>query len=826
MEREAPYVSTSIGGSSASEPNTSIVIGDSPMLASCCVLRNFFPGEHHEAPGKIFINNNAMGCDSIMDIKGVMCPPTIILESADTVKIANTATTSAITFIVSGSATGWMAVVDEDFITLGKSMGSAGLDTIKVSVSENTGILSRMDTIEITTMGDGDPVKTTVVITQSGIPPTLMLTSNDIVSVGASATSTDSIITFKVGGGATGWNATILEESPFITLNKSVGSVGFDTIKVAVAENTGFLSRMNTIEITTVVDGDPVKATVVITQAAGQPFGLSLTSKDRDTIAHDAVSASDIMFTVEGEIVDRWTAAVMDGDNFLTLNPSEGDVGTITIGVFTLEKNRGEERTNTIVITVVGGTEVLTDTIKVTQEAVPTIEVTDPMITIDHDVTNAQTITFDVGGSAKGWIASSDDDFVTLSSPSGISGEKIEVMATFAENNGVERTATITISTTGQLGEPVMKEVTITQRGAPPVLSLNSKDRETAAYDGTTVFDIKFTVGGGAKRWIIESDNDNVSISGNNGFLTLKDAENSAPYFRAGNFLIGDPGKGDYTISVTADENRGEERIDSIVIMTEGGTGVRKETIIVTQEAVPTIEFITFSDTTINYDVSLSPTMGDTSVTGEVKATLTKNNGVERTATITISAEGQLGSPLTAEVTIIQEGAPPILEVSVPTLKEGSDTTIAHNAITNALNLIELTLSGGATGWKAKVIDEDKFLTLVDTAGDTSTVGVTVAKNAGGERMDTIVIMTVGGMGDPVTDTIIVTQEAVPTIEVTDPSDKMITIDYNAVTDTTITFNVGGSATGWKVSSEDDFIMLSPTMDDNSLTQLLREIME
>ena len=89
------------------------MIEDNETLTSCCVLRNFFPGEPNAVSGGIYIGNgNAMGCDSIMDIKDVMCPPTIILESADTVKIANTATTTdpiAITFIVSGSATGWMA---------------------------------------------------------------------------------------------------------------------------------------------------------------------------------------------------------------------------------------------------------------------------------------------------------------------------------------------------------------------------------------------------------------------------------------------------------------------------------------------------------------------------------------------------------------------------------------------------------------------------------------------------------------------------------------------------------------------------------------------
>ena len=837
-----PYVPSVDAISDSGFPgNTSIVIEDNDTLTSCCVLRNFFPGEPNAVSGGIYIGNgNAVGCNDTTQITDAMCPPTIILEITNTVvDIGSTATdlsdSIAITFVVGGGATGWKVTLEEDtFIKLGDTTSSVGRVTLKVAVTANTEKEARTDTITLTAIGGTETAETTVTIMQSGILA-LMLTSESTVDVSNTATGdpSDSIeIIFTVGGGATGWKATTLEddEDTFITLSDTTGLGGSNTIKVAVDENMG-VSRTNTIEITTVGDGDPEKITVLINQEAG-PSTLSLTSKDRDTIAHDVDVASDIMFTIGGA-AKRWTAAVIDGGNFLTLDPSEGDADATTFRVVTIEKNRGEERTNTIVIMTVGG-DPATDTITITQEAVPTIEVTDPsdgMITIAYNDTTPQTITFNVGGSATGWEVSSVDDFITSLSPTmddnSLTGE---VKATLAENGDMSfRTATITISTTGHLGDSVTAEVTVTQKGATsPTLMLTSKNRDTIAHDAVSVSDITFTVGGGAIGWkakVIDEDK----------FLTLVDSTGNV---------------GRNTLRVTATGNTGEA-IDTIVIETVGGTEVLTDTIIVTQEAVPTIEVTDPSDgmiTIANHEVtpqtirfnvggsaagwevssvddfimSLSPTMDDKSLTGEVKATLMENNGVERTATITISTTGHLGSPLTEKVTITQGAASPTLEVSIPTPKSGSDTTIAYDATT--LNVMFTV--GGATGWEAKVIDEDKFLTLVDSAGDagTGTIRVTSNENIGKARIDNIVITTVGGT-EVLTDTITVTQVAgPPTLSL---SGNSVEIGSTATSDSiAIMFVVGGEATGWMAKVDKDFVTLGDTMGSSGTVTLKAAVTE
>ena len=380
---------------------------------------------------------------------------------------------------------------------------------------------------------------------------------------------------------------------------------------------------------------------------------------------------------------------------------------------------------DTIVITTEGGTGDAADTVIVTQEAVPTIMVTSSdEITIDYDITAAQTIEFNVGGSATGWRVTSNHDSITLSPTSGSSGTGQEVMATFTENRDVLRTATITITTVGQLGASVTAEVTITQTGAlnSPTLSVTPPSGDTTvAYTATTI-------------------SDSVEI-----------------------------------MFTTANATGWESMISY-------GVGVG--------------EFVT-----------LSP-MDSATQAGEVtiKAAVTKNVGVERSATITLSTTGQIGfSAATREITIVQRGAPPMIT-------ESGDTTIAYDVTaTDTLDVITFEVGGGATGWEAKVIDGDKFLTLVDSKGgaDTGTIRVTADENTGeAPRMDTIVITTEGGTGEAATDTVIVTQEAVPTIKVTDPSDGMVTINHDVTDAQTIMFNVGGSATGWTASSDQDFVKL------------------
>ena len=848
------------------------------------------------------------------------------------------ATTVPITFNVGGGATGWRVssieadIGGEDFITspnVGYMRNVRGEQMLSFTLEVNGGS-RRVSTITLETVGGtGDPVSVDFSIAQRiAPPPTFMLTSDNVISVGTSATTlTDSIeVTFTVGGGALGWTAAVIDgdddTNDFVTLSKFSGSAGLDTIKVAVSENTGF-SRMDTLEITTMGgSGEPLKNTVVITQG-GAPPTLMVSTFEDTTIHHNATSLA-ITFMLGGSAVG-WSGTVR-GDNFITLSPADADLTTTAREVSVMavyEANDGLGRKDTIIFTTTGG---VADTVVITQEAVPTISVTTPsdgIISIDYNAVTDTTITFDVGGSATGWEVSSDQSFVILDTTNGSSGMGLEVMATVMENMDVLRSATITFSTTGQLGDPVTAEVTITQTGAPgaPVLGVTTPggDTATVAYTATTDSDsveIVFTVdnatgwesmisyGAGVDMFVTltgnpldtgevrikvaVTENDSVarsakivlSTTGQTGFSSAKDSltitqERAPPTLmvstfedttlhhnatealsitfdlgggamgwsgtvRGDNFITLNPAD-DITatreVSVMAayEANTGLERTDTIIFTTTDGVS---DTVVITQEAVPTIEItdpsndtisIAYNDTsaqTITFDVGGSATgwtvssdssfvtlssMSGDSVTGiGVTATSTENTGVvARTATITFVTTGQLGDSITAQVMITQDGIPPTLMVST-----FEDTIIHHNA-RESLS-ITFDLGGSAMGWSG-IVRGDNFITLnpaddlTATAGEVS-VMATYEANTGLERTDTIIFTTTDG----VSDTVVITQEAVPTIEITDPSNDTISIAYNDTSAQTITFDVGGSATGWIASSDSSFVTLSSMSGDSA----------
>ena len=950
-----PYVpsanAANVGTPRGIPGNTSIVVEDNSNLSDCSTLTDFLLGGTHLVSGGRYINNNATGCNSGGEIKA-SAPHTIMLTShtdGDSIAIAyNEDTTQTIMFSIGGGATGWTSAITGDgFITLDTDMNvaqDAGVAiTVTATPTENTGV-ARIAVITFTTMGGTGAAATfTVTITQAAAPPMLTLSSPSTVTLAHDVVAADTI-KFTVGGSASGWSSSITYTpagANFITLAPDMNTDQRGTVTVVATpiDNPG-AARIAMITFTTEGGTGAAKdTTVTITQSAAPPIFM-LTSDSADTVAYGAETARDITFNVGGGATG-WRAGVIDRDDdtndFVTLSKDSGSSGLDTIKI-TTTVNTGEARVDTVVVGT-GGDGEATDTIIVTQEGVPTISLTpvDGMIVIDSAATDT-TITFNVGGSATGWTASSDQSFVTLDMTSGASGTGL--MATVTENMDVLRTATITITTTGQLGAAktatvmitqtgaegsptlsvttssgdatvayttdsveivftvgnatgwegmisygagvdtfltltgnpsdigevrikasVMKNdsversakiilnttgqgsefssakdsLTITQDGAPPTFMLTSDSAETIAYDAESASNILFTVGGGATGWtavVIDGDSDN-------NFVMLDKTSGSA---------------GLDTIKVTTlNENMGLSRMDTVVITTVEGTGVLKDTVIVTQQEAPPTLMLTSEDTdTIVYNentasnilftvgggatgwtavvidgdsgnnfVMLDKTSGSAGLDTIKVTTLNENVGLSRMDTVVITTVEGTGV-LKDTVIVTQAGAPPMLDVSIPTLQEGSnDTTIAYNAMMTDIDIITFEVGGGATGWWATVIDGDgnDFLTLSsDTTGNagTATISVTSRENSGKARMDTIVITTVGGFGNPLKDTIVITQAAgPPTLMLTSDVDE--TIAYDAETASDITFEVGGGASGWMAevidrdANANNFVMLDKT---------------
>ena len=156
--------------------------------------------------------------------------------------------------------------------------------------------------------------------------------------------------------------------------------------------------------------------------------------------------------------------------------------------------------------------------------------------------------------------------------------------------------------------------------------------------------------------------------------------------------------------------------------------------------------------------ITLDTNMNDNQ-TGAITlmATPTVNTGVERTAMITLTTTGIMGTPATQTIVIIQQQSPPTIMLST------SNQTIAHNS-TDPIG-ISFMVGGSATGWTSAITytpADASFITLSPTEGtsqtDTITIMATPTINTGVEERTATITLTTTGMGTPATQTIVITQ--------------------------------------------------------------------
>jgi lysyl endopeptidase len=197
----------------------------------------------------------------------------------------------------------WIVTSDQSWCTL--SPGGTGNGTIIATYTQNTGVAIRV--ANITTTVSGIP-PVTVMVTQSGITPTLSVTPPN-QSVTAPAGTTD----FTVMTNST-WTAN--SDQPWCTVPNSGNGNG--TLTATYIENTGTAQRI--ANITVLVNGlGPVVVTV--TQEGLTPT-LFVTPQNQNV----TVVAGTTTFSVASN--SNWTAS-SDATSWCTVTPSGTGNGTI-----------------------------------------------------------------------------------------------------------------------------------------------------------------------------------------------------------------------------------------------------------------------------------------------------------------------------------------------------------------------------------------------------------------------------------------------------------------------------------------------------------------
>ena len=707
--------------------------------------------------------------------------PVLQITSNDTAIIHDATDVIPIKFYVGGSAKGWKSEITDmdinsNFITLSTSNTDTGAITITAKPRKNMGV-ERTDTITLSTTGQiGEPVSDIFTITQEAAPRIILTSPTDGGNIPIAHDDTlPKTITFFVGGSATGWESEISympETDTLITLDTNMNDNQTDTVIIMAtpSANDTTVKRKAIIKLITTGPGEtPNSDSLTITQEARPTIMLTSHSDGETiTIAHDDNTPRSISFSLGGG-ANGWKIEITDND-FIESFQSEGTKGD-TIAIPILSENEDTiPRTATITLSTAEhlGTPASVS-LTIIQEGKPALDpISNHNDIIAYDSTDSIPIKFFVGGSATGWESKisympETDTFITLSLEKDTAQtDTITIKASPIENMGEIRTATITLSTTGQKGDSVSRSLTITQE-AVPTIKVNSIDQITSsidsisiAHDDTLPRTINFTVGGSAKGWT-----DSIIYTPDNvDFIMLQRQENKDDGTRVIKIIP--------SVNTTT-----EERTATVTLSTTGQKGTPKSvSLTITQEAIPVLQ-ITSKGTTIIHDetdsipitfnvggsatgwtsmnsninfVKLGTTMNDNQTnTIIIKASPMKNMGDERTDTIILSTTGQIGDPVSGIFTITEKAAPRI------TLTSPSDTSISipHNEIMP--RTISFTLKGSASGITYMPPEDTSFITL-DTLNDGTraiTITPTTVNTTTEERTETITLRTTGSEGTP-----------------------------------------------------------------------------
>ena len=793
--------------------------------------------------GQVTFTATGVGVDAVVqtvDFSQLAATPTITVagSSGSFAMIpadpgASTGTITA-TITLGGGAETWSATKSADltplFITDFTSEGDRTSNTLTVTYNANTGS-ERSAVLTVVASGSSGSRIARINLRQLGAAPTLTFGTTPSDLRGLTAGGSTFTIDVSTGGTATGWTATITSAGDFITLDKTTrGGVSPNVITVTYAANVTTSVRDGEITLTTEGGSPAFVERVGFTQVGAQ--GLSVVTDPTDVTSLSRESGTiDVDVALLGSATG-WSVRADDPESFLNLSGTNGVAGDDVLTI-RYEENTGDVlREGSVTFTPTGGTGLANEAvISISQLGTGQNVVISAPVGSDFLAIPAAggLIVADVAlaGDAGGWtaVASSGnpEDFITVNTPD-ISG-KTQTLD-FATNAGLSRDGQVTFTTTGGVGPSVSRTFDFRQLGGAPTISvttppevlLNMIPADPTGGGATGTITATIDLGGGATGWTATKDGDD-----SNAFIA--------------SFTPVGGGRSDRVLTITYNENAGVERSATLTIRTLGGTGDVEEVLELTQlGAAPTISL---SSPLVDYAMLSSEPLGvgsSTTVTQTVtlgggaegwtvrkdgdeddafilnfvssgdransqfRITYSRNTGLERSVTLTISTEG--GTGVAEEVLeLTQLAAPPILTFST-TPNALTGLTAEGSTFT-----IDVSVDGGATSWTAAITNGAGFVSIDKgsprgVAPDVNTITVTYVANATTTTRDGAITLTSeGGTGTAATQVVSFMQEGSQGISVV--TDPLGLTDLDALGgNILVNVSLSGSATGWRASED------------------------
>lgn len=353
-------------------------------------------------------------------------------------------------------------------------------------------------------------------------------------------------------------------EESWITLSPESGEYSGD-ITISITANESREPRSGKVYFKAVDDADNVLAsdTLTINQKGANP-NIRIENVENNTLEFDAIEEEGKKVTVKSN--SKWK--VSGNKKWITLSIDEGvNNGEVTIRVANNEKTL--KRTGYVVFTAVDdngdpykieGKEV-TCSLTVVQAGAPVkISIDKESLTFDPTPTEAQEVT--VSTNTKNWEPKTENDWIDVEKNDSILSVSVKPYTTVGE----DRTGMVTIiafDTPDELKNPNgnTKDITITQKGIEPVLTITAPDLEgtklpseglTATVTLETNMDWTATVSEDAEDWISVSSGAGNTSEGETATssVTVKVSENTAVQERTGTITF-DTKYGTKSITIT-----------------------------------------------------------------------------------------------------------------------------------------------------------------------------------------------------------------------------------------------------------------------------------
>ena len=499
---------------------------------------------------------------------------------------------------------------------------------IFVVVETNRTAEARKGYLTITNINEkGEKLTKIIEIEQAPLQATLMVTPETQVLPAHDAQ-------FVAGINCTGkWAVDC--DAAWLNISETEGANDADITIVAEDNETG-AERVATITVTTDAEnGVRVSKSIVVTQI---PFDLYLEIPEEAYALTKEEQSLEVAYTKAGSISDFF---VETSESWIEFDSEDGSNLTFKVA----ENTTAEVRTATVTATVVPVKgEPITDTFTVTQA--PTVNILDifqdyiAVLAEGEEVTLPllTNTTIDAVVSNSAWVsATTSDDKVTI---------------TVDENaTGLDRTATVTVTTTTAKGQTIKKVITVFQPAEGMYFDVITPLNYMLSKENQKV-NITIYAATGA-------DNGEVNAASDSDWLTLSTAtangttcnieyivaENTTDQIRTGNVVVtytdqkGETHEETITITQAPTINTLDAFADYLVVVPEGET----ETVaILTNDA---------TISTVSSDAWVSATATTNLVTIEVDENTT---GVDRQARVTISTTNTKGNVVKKVITVFQ----------------------------------------------------------------------------------------------------------------------------------------------------------------------------